>query len=35
MPMKSSAVNARMSETVDEMRRPVTMYGTALGSVMR
>ena len=26
--MKSSAVKARMSETVDEMRRPVAMYGT-------
>src|SRR3954464_16025597 len=33
--MKSSAVNARINETVDEMRRPVTMYGAALGKVMR
>jgi hypothetical protein len=33
--MKSSAVNARMSETCDEIRRPVMMYGTALGSVIR
>ncbi len=33
--MKSSAVNARMSETCDEIRTPVMMYGTALGSVMR
>jgi hypothetical protein len=31
----SSAVNARMSATFDEMRRPVTMYGRALGSVIR
>src|SRR5215216_2866910 len=33
--MKSSAVNARISATVDEIRRPVAMYGTALGSVIR
>ena len=33
--MNSSAVNARISATVDAMRRPVTMYGTALGSVIR
>src|SRR6266511_53724 len=33
--MKSSAVKARISETVDEMRRPVAMYGTELGSVIR
>ena len=33
--MKSSAVKARISATVDEIRRPVTMYGTALGSVIR
>ena len=33
--MKSSAVNARISATVDEMRRPIAMYGTALGSLMR
>ena len=35
VPMKSSAVNARISATVDEIRRPVAMYGTALGSVIR
>ena len=35
MPRKSSAVKARISETVDEMRSPVAMYGTELGSVMR
>ena len=33
--MNSSAVNARINATVDEMRSPVAMYGTALGSVMR
>src|SRR4051794_5323505 len=33
--MKSSAVNARISETVDAMRRPVAIYGAALGNVMR
>src|SRR5438034_2041034 len=32
--MKSSAVKARIRETVEEMRRPVTMYGSALGSVI-
>ena len=35
MPMKSSAVNARIKATDDEMRSPVAMYGTALGSLMR
>ena len=35
VPMKSSAVNARISATVDAIRSPVTMYGTALGSVIR
>ena len=29
VPMKSSAVKARISATVDEIRRPVAMYGTA------
>ncbi len=33
--MKSSAVNARMSATVDEIRMPVAMYGDELGNVMR
>ena len=33
--MKSSAVKARMSATVEEIRRPVAMYGIALGSVTR
>ena len=33
--MNSSAVNARISATVEAMRRPVAMYGTALGSVIR
>src|SRR3954471_24755714 len=35
MPMKSSAVNARINATVEEMRRPVAMYDTVLGSVTR
>src|SRR5439155_8596564 len=33
VPMKSSAVKARISATVEEMRNPVAMYGTALGNV--
>ena len=33
--MKSSAVNARISATVEAIRNPVAMYGTALGSVIR
>ena len=33
--MKSSAVNARISATVDEIRTPVMMYGRALGRVTR
>ena len=33
--MNSSAVNARISATAEAMRRPVAMYGTALGSVIR
>ena len=33
--MNSSAVNARISDTAEEIRRPVAMYGTALGSVTR
>ena len=33
--MKSSAVKARISATAEEMRSPVAMYGTALGSVIR
>ena len=35
VPMKSSAVNARISATADAIRMPVAMYGTALGSVIR
>src|SRR5438552_1473694 len=35
VPMKSSAVKARISATVDEIRSPVAMYGTALGNVTR
>ena len=34
VPMNSSAVNARISATVDAIRSPVMMYGTALGSVI-
>src|SRR5262249_650964 len=34
VPMNSSAVKARISATVEAMRRPVQMYGTALGSVI-
>src|SRR4051794_264071 len=33
--MKSSAVKARIRATVEEMWSPVTMYGTALGSLIR
>ena len=35
VPMKSSAVKARISATAEARRSPVTMYGSALGSVIR
>src|SRR5918992_1342509 len=35
VPMNSSAVNARMRATAEEIRSPVAMYGTELGSVIR
>ena len=34
-PITSSAVTARISATAAQIRTPVAMYGTALGSVTR